>query len=83
MNERLRIAFLTGCLFVIGLHLETGWQLIVDGWVGPYSEYESAPALAQPAESTDERTDEQTERLDHLARSEKAAQQRQLAAPEY
>ena len=37
MSERLRVAFLAGCLFVIGLHLKTAGRLIVDGWRGPYA----------------------------------------------
>jgi hypothetical protein len=37
MNERLRVVFLTGCAFLIGLHSRTAGRLIADGWRGPYS----------------------------------------------
>jgi hypothetical protein len=49
MSERVRIAFLTGCAFVIGLHLRTAGHLIADGWRGPYA----APAATALADGTD------------------------------
>lgn len=37
MNERLRVAILTGCLFVIGLHLRQSGRLLSEVWRGPYA----------------------------------------------
>jgi len=42
VNERLRVAILTGCLFVIGLHLRQSGRLLGEVWRGPY-----APAPTQ------------------------------------
>lgn len=36
MSERATIAFLTGCMFVVGLHLRSAGRLLVEGWSGPY-----------------------------------------------
>ena len=36
MSERFKILFLTGCMFVVGLHLEGSIRLLLEGWVGPY-----------------------------------------------
>lgn len=47
MNEKGRVAFLTACLFVIGLHLRTAGRLIVEGWVGPYADSGPAEPLAR------------------------------------
>jgi len=37
VNERLRVAILTGCLFVIGLHLRQSGRLLSEVWRGPYA----------------------------------------------
>jgi hypothetical protein len=36
MSEKLRIAIVAGCLFVVGLHLRTAGDLLRAGWFGPY-----------------------------------------------
>lgn len=36
MSERFKILFLTGCMFVVGLHLEGSIRLLLEGWLGPY-----------------------------------------------
>ena len=58
MNERLRVAILTGCLFVIGLHLRQSGRLLSEVWRGPYApaathlaETRSEPPLAELASS--------------------------------
>ncbi len=49
MNERLRVAIVTGCLFVIGLHLKQGARLLREVWQGPYGEASADDAsLASP-----------------------------------
>lgn len=52
MNERLRVAIVTGCLFVIGLHLEQGARLLREVWQGPYggaSADDASLASSRPA----------------------------------
>lgn len=58
MNERLRVVILTGCLFVIGLHLRQSGRLLSEVWRGPYApasthraEMRSEPPLAELASS--------------------------------
>lgn len=46
MSERQRIAFLAGCLFVIGMHLKTAGRLLVDGWFGPYADEPTIASVA-------------------------------------
>ncbi|MBM3987311.1 MAG: hypothetical protein FJ294_05075 [Planctomycetes bacterium] len=36
MSERFKVLFLTGCMFVMGLHLEGSIRLLLEGWFGPY-----------------------------------------------
>jgi len=36
VSERFKILFLTGCMFVMGLHLEGSIRLLLEGWIGPY-----------------------------------------------
>lgn len=50
MSERLRIAILTGCLFVIGLHLEQSGKLLLEVWRGPYAAGGAAALVATPPE---------------------------------
>ncbi|MCC7015283.1 MAG: hypothetical protein IT454_22175 [Planctomycetes bacterium] len=38
MNERTRIAFITGCMFVIGMHVKTAGRMLIVGWLGPYAD---------------------------------------------
>ncbi len=49
MNERLRVVILTGCLFVIGLHLRQSGRLLSEVWRGPY-----APAATHLAQTPSE-----------------------------
>jgi hypothetical protein len=46
MSERLRVAILTGCLFVIGLHFEQSAKLLLEVWRGPYAGGAVTPQLA-------------------------------------
>ncbi len=56
MNERLRVAIVTGCLFVIGLHLESGARLLREVWQGPYGGASAVDApLASPEAPAEER----------------------------
>lgn len=48
MSERLRVAILTGCLFVIGLHLEQSGKLLLEVWQGPYAAGAEAGLVATP-----------------------------------
>jgi hypothetical protein len=36
VSERFKVLFLTGCMFVMGLHLEGSIRLLLEGWLGPY-----------------------------------------------
>ena len=47
MSERLRIAIVAGCLFVVGLHLRTAGHILRDGWRGPYADQDGAAPSMQ------------------------------------
>jgi hypothetical protein len=51
MSERLRVAILTGCLFVIGLHFEQSAKLLLEVWRGPYAGGAVTPPLAVAPEA--------------------------------
>ncbi len=56
MDERLRVAIVSGCLFVIGLHLQTGARLLREVWRGPYGEASGVDAsLVSPAREVERR----------------------------
>lgn len=52
MSERMRVAILTGCLFVIGLHLEQSGRLLLEVWRGPYAVGADAVLVATPLEAS-------------------------------
>lgn len=53
MSERAAIAFLTGCMFVVGLHLESAGRLLLEGWSGPYREARASTDERAPAPAKD------------------------------
>lgn len=53
MSERARIAFLTGCMFIVGLNLESAARLLLEGWFGPYAGPELQARDAALAGATD------------------------------
>ncbi len=53
MSERATIAFLTGCMFVVGLHLRSAGRLLVEGWSGPYRQVESTTETLRGRPTTD------------------------------
>lgn len=53
MSERATIAFLTGCMFVVGLHLRSTGRLLVEGWSGPYRQVEATTEMQRRAPASD------------------------------
>lgn len=53
MSERGTIAFLTGCMFVVGLHLRSTGRLLVEGWSGPYRQVEATTDTLRGERATD------------------------------
>lgn len=53
MSERATIAFLTGCMFVVGLHLRSTGRLLVEGWSGPYRQVEATTEMRHVPPATD------------------------------
>ncbi len=51
MSERMRVAILTGCLFVIGLHFEQSAKLLLEVWRGPYANGAAALPIADSREA--------------------------------
>jgi hypothetical protein len=61
MSERMRVAILTGCLFVIGLHFEQSAKLLLEVWRGPYANGAAAlPIAASRAAGPDALADAST-----------------------
>ena len=53
MSERGTIVFLTGCMFVVGLHLRSTGKLLSEGWSGPYRQVEATTRMRRGAPAND------------------------------
>jgi hypothetical protein len=52
MNERLQLALIVGCGFVIGLEAPNAARLVLESWTGPYAaatDVAQRPSASNPA----------------------------------